>query len=226
MGEAGADMTRGAGVAPVRFTFDTSFGDEREEERDAEIAALERRIAEAAAEGRERGLAEGRAEALAGIEAQASALLERIAGEAVRLFEARAAIERGMERETARLAHMMASRLAPALMQRHPLAEIEALVAECLDGCRREPRLVLRVHESLLDAMKARIEPLAAAANFAGDIVLMEDPALGPHDCRLEWPDGGAERDMAAIRAAMDAAIARFVAHDDEDMPGDGNDGQ
>lgn len=198
-------------MAPVRYTFDTTFGDDSEAEARAEMEALERKVRAAEAAGRTQGLADGRAEALAGIEAQMSATLERVLQACTRLLDTERDAERALEAEAAQIAHAMASRLAPALMRAHPLAEIEALVSECLDGCRREPRIVIRVHAELVEPLSARLEALKAASNYTGQVILIEDPALGPSDCRVEWPDGGAERDMDAVEQAISRAVERFV---------------
>ena len=127
------------------------------------------------------------------------------------LFDARRTLEQAFEAETAVLAHTIASKLSPALMAAHPLTEIEALVRECLDACRREPRLVVRVSEALLDPLGERIERVKAGTSFTGEIVLLSDPGLGPQDCRVEWPDGGAERDMTALERTIGEVVERYV---------------
>ncbi len=199
-------------VTPVKkFAFETAFGDEAQAQEEARRAALERRIAEAREEGRKQGFAAGRRQALEEIEATIAATLARIEAGCRELFAERQVLEQAFETETAVLAHAIASRLAPALMAAHPLAEIETLVRECLDACRREPRLVVRVSEALLDPLGERIEHLKAGTSFTGEIVLLSDPGLGPHDCRVEWPDGGAERDMAALERAIGEAVERYV---------------
>ncbi len=204
-------------VTPVKkFAFETAFGDAAQAQEEARRAALEKRIADAREEGRKQGFAAGRKQALEEIEASIAATLERVAAACRQLFAERQALEQAFEAETAVLAHAIASRLAPALMAAHPLAEIEALVRECLDACRREPRLVVRVSEALLDPLGERIERLKAGTSFTGEIVLLSDPGLGPHDCRVEWPDGGAERDMAALERAIGEAVERYVSTENE----------
>lgn len=204
-------------VAPVKkFAFETAFGDEAQAQEEARRRALEQRIADAREAGRREGFASGRAQALEEIEAQIAATLERIAASCDRLFAERAALAQAFEAQTAVLAHAIAGKLAPILMAAHPLAEIEALVSECLDACRREPRLVVRVCEALLDPLGERIERLKAGSSFVGEIVLLSDPALGPNDCRVEWPDGGAERDMASLERAIADAVRRYVTTSDE----------
>ena len=52
--------------------------------------------------------------------------------------------------------------------------------------------------------------------------MVLAEPDIAPGDCRIEWADGGVKRDRAAIEAAIDEAVARYVAarrEADADMP-------
>jgi flagellar assembly protein FliH len=35
---------------------------------------------------------------------------------------------------------------------------------------------------------------------------------MAPGDCRIEWADGGVNRDEAATKSAIDEVVARYVA--------------
>lgn len=199
-------------MAPVKYTFDTSFGDDIRDPHEEELNALRRKVDEAREEGYRNGHEAGHASAVNALEARIAQTLDNILVECDKLCAQKAELETTLESEAARLAHAIATRLAPALMDSHPLAEIETLVAECLDGCRREPRVVVRVHESLLDPLNARIDALKLAGGYTGQVVLIDDPALGPQDCRVEWPDGGAERDLPRLEQQIGDAVQRFVA--------------
>ena len=41
---------------------------------------------------------------------------------------------------------------------------------------------------------------------------MLAEPDIAPGDCRIEWADGGVKRDPAIIEAAIDEAVARYVA--------------
>jgi flagellar assembly protein FliH len=102
-------------------------------------------------------------------------------------------------------------RLLPSLGKREAIGEVEALIRECLARLHEEPRLVVRVADELLDPVRQRIDQLTAAAGYTGRIILFADPALTSGDARVEWADGGAERDSAALWREIDSAIQRFV---------------
>ncbi|GER07798.1 hypothetical protein JCM17843_21080 [Kordiimonadales bacterium JCM 17843] len=62
-------------MAPVKYNFDTSFGDSRADAVQEELDALRRQIGEAREEGRREGMAAGRTQALGELEAGSRKLL-------------------------------------------------------------------------------------------------------------------------------------------------------
>jgi flagellar assembly protein FliH len=171
-------------------------------------AELEAARLKATAEGHAAGLAE----ANAAIEQRAAAALAALANGVAALTAARATLAAEMQARAAAVIRAIAQKVAPVLCRREPLAEIEALLRDCLGEQRDEPRIVLRVADALFEPMQRRLDDLAAAEGFAGKLVLLADPAMGPGDCRVEWADGGAERNIRRLLTDIDAALARFAA--------------
>ena len=68
-----------------------------------------------------------------------------------------------------------------------------------------------------LDALQERLTQLSAASGFEGRVVLIGDDAMGESDCRVEWADGGVEREAGRIWRAIEEALARYIAVDDRD---------
>jgi flagellar assembly protein FliH len=99
----------------------------------------------------------------------------------------------------------------PASGRKAPLLEIEALLSDCLREAFDEPRLVLRVADSLFEPLQQRLAAITGAAGFAGKVVLLADEALGPGDARVEWAEGGAERDQRRLMHDIDGALARAL---------------
>jgi len=106
----------------------------------------------------------------------------------------------------------IARKVVPELAQRNAMNEIEALVTDCLRHLAEEPRVVVRVHDQFLDGLQGRIDELAQLSAFPGSIVLIADDGLAAGDCRVEWADGGAERDGGRLWKEIDAAIGRSLA--------------
>ncbi len=99
----------------------------------------------------------------------------------------------------------------------HGLAEIEAVLGQCLESLKQEPRLVAYVHGARLDALQERLTQLSASNGFEGRVVLIGDDAMGESDCRVEWADGGVEREAGRIWRAIEEALTRYIAVEDRD---------
>ena len=113
--------------------------------------------------------------------------------------------------DTANLANVLVRKLFPKLNEHFGLAEIEALIGDCLEQLREEPRLVLRVNSRLLEPVREKVEALLPSTGFEGKLVYLGDDNMGASDARLEWADGGAERDSARQWEEIDTLIARAL---------------
>jgi flagellar assembly protein FliH len=206
-----------------KFLFETSF--DREQSERAKAAAA----AKAAAEqppvptfseeemeaARQAAFAEGKAAGLAEAEgAQAERLAAAVEGLPpyfTQLGEALAADAEALRRETLGAAITVVRKLFPQLARDHGLEEIQAVVDACLERLRDEPRVVIRCADADLDSLRESIEQSAAQSAFEGKLVFLADERLAAGDLRVEWADGGAERDQAALWKEIDAVIARAL---------------
>lgn len=205
-----------AGMSQKRFLFDTSFdganGELIIEPPGGEPPApqfgeedLEQARAEGVAAGREAALQEARLqaeEALVRTEQQVGRALET-------LLQQWTATERQLAEEATEATGLMLRKLFPVLAETAGLAEIEALIGDCLTRVKEEPRIVVRVSAEQIEPITARIDAVASQRAYDGKVVVIADDDLAAGDALVEWADGGAQRDSARLLAEMDAAIAR-----------------
>jgi flagellar assembly protein FliH len=160
------------------------------------------------------GHAEGRAEALAEVaqstEQRAAAALVTIAQELGTLAEKSEQLRSDLQRQAAAAIRTVVRKAVPALCRREPLAEIEALLVDCLSEALDEPRIVLRVASDSFEPVQRRLASVTADSAYGGKIVLLADESIASGDCRIEWADGGAERNTGRLLADVDAALARL----------------
>lgn len=156
---------------------------------------------------RDEGMRAGAAQERATTERMQAEALTAISDRLAAIAQQQAAALENMSKEAVALAMAIARKVAPNLMRRQPTAEIEGMIAECLQQLIDEPRVVVRTPDTLLDGLKGRVDEIAAGCGFAGNVVLLADPALGAGDCTLEWADGGAEREVEAIWRDLDARL-------------------
>lgn len=159
----------------------------------------------------EHGVQAGLDQAQASHEAEIAALFAELAGQVRTLVGARQTLAEELVCEAARLAYAIASRLAPRLMDAQPLAEIEAMIGDCLAERHGEARIVIQVSEDQLDALRPRLDQMAEKHGVAEALVLCADPEIGTGNCRVEWEDGGAERDLGKILEVAAAAVNRYL---------------
>jgi flagellar assembly protein FliH len=196
-----------------KFLFETAFdpsGGPPPPPPRKHFTAAEYEAARRAAD--EAGRAAGREAARADAEARAAASLAKLVAASASAFAEIARRHERQGREAVGFAAEMVRRLFPAFAARHGVDEFAALLADCLRRLQDEPRVVVRVAEAAVDAIKARLEPAAAEAGFAGKLILLGDPALGDGDARIEWADGGVERAPQAVWAEIDEILQRHVA--------------
>jgi len=208
-----------------KYLFDTSFESEREREAKARAAAE----AEAAAEppaptfseeeleaARQAAFAEGKAAGLAEAEqSHAKRLADSVAGlppHFDRLSQELEHLETERQRGALEAAVTVVRKLFPRLAREGGLEEIRAVVEACLERLRDEPRLVIRCADGDLDKLRERVEGSTSRSSFEGKLVFLADETITAGDVRVEWADGGAERDQAALWKEIDAIIARALA--------------
>lgn len=199
--------------APARFRFDLDLGSKAPAPVNAlPEDAVQTMLAEARASAYAEGLAEGGRSAAA---ASAQRLAEAAQGLAARvgaLTSAFDAARQDNEAQCVDLAASIARKLACHLLAREPAAELEALLAECMGFLDGVPHLVIRCHPDLALPLREIAEREAQVHGFSGRLVVMGDPDQRLGDGRIEWVDGGLIRDISAISAEVDAAIAAYMA--------------
>ncbi|MCH8924579.1 MAG: hypothetical protein IH924_00405 [Proteobacteria bacterium] len=200
-----------------KFLFDTSFDPEDMDrsvmpgQKPAKPKFGEEDLEKARTEGFAAGKESGRQEVMQSIEQQISQALSAISGQLTGLSQAQVQASERQTRSAVEAALTVMRKMFPHLAGRHGLAEIESVVCDCLERLRTEPRIVIRVADSLLDQVEQRVSQLAARAGFDGKIVFLSQEGLHPGDIRVEWADGGAERDSDRLWHKIDQIIARTI---------------
>lgn len=161
--------------------------------------------------GRKEGVEQARREVEAQVAARCTAALEKIAAGVDALIADRAAGAAARRDEPVLIALAIVRKLMPELARRHGLAEVEALVRSCLAELIDEPRLVVRVAPDMADPVREELDALSGARGFGARLMVVDEPALGRGDCRIEWAEGGAERDIARTLNEIETIAARLM---------------
>ncbi|HYH38767.1 MAG TPA: FliH/SctL family protein [Azospirillum sp.] len=166
-------------------------------------------------EGRAAGLEEGAAAARAEIEGSDAALaahaLDRIAQGVEALLTRFEAEKKARSDQPVHIALAIVRKLMPEMARQHGLAEIEGLVRACLTDLLDEPRLVIRVAPDALELVRPHLEETITRSGFDTRLMVVADANLGPGDCRIEWAEGGAERDTTTLLAEIEQSAQRLL---------------
>jgi flagellar assembly protein FliH len=199
-------------IQPVKFLFEDDFaGDARNSARHVTPAVHEAAVAAARAEGYRQGAAAAEAKCAADITNRGVVAAERTAAALAAMAQGLAAIEARLEAESVEVAVAVASKLAPELIAAEPFTEIAALAASCFRQLVAAPHVVVRIDETTYATAEQRLMEIAHVQGFDGRLVVLAEDGFAPGDCRIEWADGGVTRDRAAIAAAIDEAVTRYV---------------
>jgi flagellar assembly protein FliH len=200
--------------APAKFLFDVDFAagaDRKSAEPPITQAQHAIKLAEAEIAGHRKGYAEAHADAKVDADRRMADAFERIALNLTKANDALHAIETRLECEAVEVAVAVAKKLAPALIAREPFAEISALAGDCFRELVASPHIAVRVNDALYAAAREKLEDIVRAKSFQGRLVVLAEPDIPLGDCRIEWADGGINRNSAAADAAISAAVASYV---------------
>lgn len=197
-------------AAAAKYLFETDFA--KGETPTLSIVEHERRRADAEAVAYRNGFTAGQAQARAETEQQIANTLAIAADTLERLSRGLYGIETRLEIEAVQVAVAVGRKLAPELIACQPLAELEALITECFRQLASAPHIAVRVNDSILPAAKDKLEGIAHSRGFEGRLVVMGETDIAAGDCRIEWADGGVNRDRAATETAITEAVDRYIA--------------
>ena len=198
--------------AAQKFLFDNDFSPGAAE-KDRPVAASEHalKLAEAESKGFSDGFAAAEKERVAEANRRTAVAFEQIGDGLDRLAKGLAAIESRLEAEAVEVAAAVGRKLASELIGREPFAEIAALATDCFKQLVTAPHVVVRVNDALLETAKERLGEAARTRGFEGRLVVLAEPDIALGDCRVEWADGGLNRDRGKTEAAIEDMVTRYV---------------
>ncbi|MBL4803037.1 MAG: hypothetical protein JKY45_14225 [Emcibacter sp.] len=191
-------------MTAVRFTFEDDFDNSSSNLSQKKLEELRATIF---AEGQEAG----RTEILDSLQQSCENLLQNIFTASQNLAARQEEQVALMHKEAAKLAFTIIQKLAPAMVEKTPLAEIELLVEKCLKNSPLEPRLVIRVDETLLPILQDKLEDMKKASGYPGQVILIGEAMTHISDCRVEWANGGVERDFTSLMSTIDNTVQLFI---------------
>ena len=195
--------------ATAKFLFEDDFA--AGEKPTITVVEHERRRADAESVAYRNGFAAAEAKAHAEADQRIAAALALIAERLDHLHRDLGNVEARLEIEAVDVAVAVASKLAPELIAREPFAEIGALATECFRHLVDTPHVTVRIGEAIYADAKGKLEDIARAHGCEGRMVVIAEDNIGAGDCRIEWADGGVNREKATTKTFIDDVVGRYV---------------
>jgi len=168
------------------------------------------------------GRAAGEADAMERNERRLADTIERLTHALEGLAGSQHASLGRVERQATELALGLVRKLFPAFVQRSGTVEIQALIADALSLAQEQPKLALRCAPDMTQAIEPILTEAAARSGFEGRLSVRGDPDLTETDCRIEWNEGGMDRDTGRLMHEIESAIARGLEDFDRRFGSDG----
>jgi flagellar assembly protein FliH len=194
----------------AKFMFDEDFAGGGEKPT-ITLVEHERRSKDAESIAHRAGFEAGQAQARTEAAERIAKTLLQIADSMERINQALTGIETKLEIEAVQVAVAVAAKLAPELIAHEPFTEISALATECFRQLVTTPQIAVHIGADIFESAKDKLEDIARARGYDGRLVVQPDDKMAPGDCRIEWTDGGVNRDRAATLSAIDDVVGRYV---------------
>lgn len=221
-------------MKPIRkFQFDADFDAEAEflrveEERrvceqetvqETEEVAIpstpsfdEDQLRHAQRESFEKGLQQGREDMRLSLENTANLVLDHIAIKLEGMASEQEKQALAAQELAVRTSAATLKKCWPQIVQHLGLDNIEKTIRQAMEYNAEEMRIVVRVHDTMLDAIVERLYKIQAQQAFAGKVIVLSDDSVVAGDCKIEWADGGMERLGRMMTAQLDRALERILA--------------
>lgn len=166
-------------------------------------------------EGRQAGVAETQEQ----VERLTASALANLSEQMQMVFQRQEEANEAHSRTAARVALAVLKKILPAACETHAFGEVTRVVEEVVGHLLDEPRIIVKVAEPLLEAVRERLEAVCQAHGFEGRVVVQSDGRMPAGDCKVEWTDGGAERDQVRLMQDIEETIERALAPPERRAP-------
>ena len=172
--------------------------------------------------GYQEGFAAGLSQAAAETESRqiaADEAMRNIAAQVQSLSDSYMAILEEQSKQLPELAFAIARKVAKEALDARGTEVIAAMVGRCLPVLYQRPRLTIELNPDTLPAAEPRLRELLRNQAFEGELQFRANPSLAVADARIDWGNGAAERNTAALWKQIEELIGRVPVRIDIPTP-------
>ena len=171
----------------------------------------EEELQQACRDALEKGIQQGRDESRQTVETVMVAIIERAVAQLDMLLAAEQQRIEMSQKIALNATIATIKKIWPGILQKLGMELIESTLRQGMEYNNEEPRIVVRVHDSLLDEVVRRLPQLQSQEAFAGKVIVLADAGVIAGDCKVEWADGGLERISRTLSQQLDNALERLL---------------
>lgn len=112
-----------------------------------------------------------------------------------------------MEKQSLDLVLSIVRKLVPSLLSDEAKNIVNKFIADNFNNFKNESKLSFYIHPDIISCVQENIAKLANRHDFEGKIALHKDNSLGISDCRIEWENGGVERNAGHLADKIEAML-------------------
>ena len=158
------------------------------------------------AEGFESGIAQANTEAHAAARDLAHHM-GRIEEHVARLVSQYNALVAQQSAELSELVLMIARKVAGDALDTNAAQAVSGLVERCLPILYRKPRVSIELAPEMADAAGEKLRSQLVRSGFEGEVEFRAIEGMEPSDVRIDWGNGAAQRNTAAIWTEIEALL-------------------
>lgn len=159
----------------------------------------------------EAGRQAGLQEAEATTERRVATALEAMAAQMAAITATQNQANDALLQDCIAVAATICRKILPEWCRQHGTEEIEAVVHQCLTQIDKDTRVTVRLHPDEVEPIREHAGRFVDNTSFDGKLIFTADPRINAGDCRIDWGDGGAERDQTRLTEEIDLVIARAL---------------
>lgn len=181
-----------------------------EEEQEPEVVVptfSEEELEAAKKEAFEKGREEALKESATAIEQQIVDTVTGVSRKLDQLIAEQKAANKDIFRDAINVSYAITKKLFPSLNEQQKLVETETLLQKTLPQVLEEPRVTIEVHPDMEAPLNERLADISAETHYEGKLLINASTSITDGDCKIEWSNGGAERDLQALISEADKII-------------------
>ena len=164
---------------------------------------------------REQGFSAGREEGLKNAEESIGKRTMELIGifdtHIARLFKDQEVANEETVRTAISVAYSITKKLFPRQEKEQGLPEIEAMVADVMGRIIDKPSLTIRVNSELAEPLRTAMGGMPESGAYDGKINLIADGEMPVGDVRINWSNGGMERNSSQLWQEINAVIEQNI---------------